>query len=190
MSKISCLAFLVMLAVASHASAQSAQHYANALTPLLDAVGGKTIGSLDPGAAVDVLGQSGGATQIAIHGWSAQGADATVFVAPDRHIVMLSGFSGQAVTGTSQTVNGSVYTAVTIKGWVPTGVLIDDVQVVWKSAGDLYAKSCASCHALPAATSYSAAQWPAIMKTQASNAGLDAGQAALITAYLQNQSGH
>ncbi|MEI9963418.1 MAG: hypothetical protein WDM92_00530 [Caulobacteraceae bacterium] len=161
------------------------QRYANALTPLLDAAGGKPIGSLGPGAAVDVIGQAGAATEVAVHGWSAASAPGTVFAAPGQAIQAVSGFAGQAAPGATQTVGGATYTAVTVQGWVPTAALADDVQTVWTSASDLYAKSCSSCHALSQPTAYTAAQWPGIMATQADNAGLDEGQAALITAYLQ-----
>ena len=193
-SKIACTTFLIasLCGGAGSVSAQGggAQRYTKAVTPLLDAAGGKAIGSLGPGATLDVLGQSGGATQVAVHGWSAQGADGTVFVAPDRHIVELSGFTGHVVASTSQTVAGTVYNAVTVDGWVPDDALVADVRDVWKSADGLYAHSCGSCHALPAPSSYSANQWPAIMKTQAPNAALEPNDAALITTYLQNQSGH
>jgi nitrate/TMAO reductase-like tetraheme cytochrome c subunit len=67
--------------------------------------------------------------------------------------------------------------------------LVDDVQTVWKSAGELYASSCASCHALPKPNSFSANQWPAIMEEQAVNANLDPGNTALLTTYLQVKSG-
>ncbi|MGD0635763.1 MAG: hypothetical protein ABSA13_16150 [Beijerinckiaceae bacterium] len=163
--------------------------YTSAVTPLLDAAGGKPIGSLGPGAALEVRGQSGGATQVAVHGWSAQGANAVVFVAPDRHIVTLSGLTGHTAEGNTLTSGGTVYHAVTIEGFVTNKALVDDVQTVWKSARDLYAPSCASCHPLPKPNSYSANQWPGIMKTQAANAGLDPDQTTLLTTYLQVQSG-
>ena len=73
---------------------------------------------------------------------------------------------------------------------VSDDALVADVRDVWKRADGLYAHSCGSCHALPAPSSYSANQWPAIMKTQAPNAALEPNDAALITTYLQNQSGH
>jgi hypothetical protein len=184
-------AVLVSVAVMIQATplhATDSQRYANAVTPLLDAAGGKTIGSLQPGAAVDVIGQSGTATHVALHGWSAQGANSVVFAAPDRHIVLLNGFVGHSQAGASQTAGGRIYQTVTIDGWTASAALTDDLQMVWKNAADLYAQKCGSCHALPVANSLTADQWPAIMKTQAPNAGLDANETALLTAYLQVNS--
>ncbi len=168
--------------------AADAQRYTKATTPLLDAAEGKTIGSLQPGTALDVLGQSGIATHVAVHGWSAQGASAIVFATPDRHIVLLSGYTGKSNPSASQSVGGTVYQAVTIDGWAATSALVVDVQTVWKTAGELYAQKCGSCHELPATNSLSVNQWPAIMKTQAPNAGLDPNETALLTAYLQANS--
>ena len=162
--------------------AAATQRYTSGVTPLLDAAAGKSIGSLGPAAALDIVAQSGNATHVALHGWSAPGSTAVVYSSPDKRIVALSGFTGHAVAGASQ--------AVTIDGWVATSALVDDVQTVWKTASALYAQKCGQCHALQPVNSYSANQWPAIMKTQADNAGLDPGQTALLTTYLQVQSGH
>ena len=171
-----------MAAAGGPADGATAQQYTTAVTPLLDAAGGKPVGSLAPGAALDVVGQSGGSTHVTLHGFFATGSKAVVWSAADKHIVVLSGFTGQATAGAAG--------AASIDGWVATSALVADVQTVWKTAAALYAQKCGSCHALQPANSYSANQWPALMKTQADNAGLDPGQAALITTYLQVQSGH
>ena len=165
------------------------QMFAGANTPVLDAAGGKNVGTLAPGAAVSVSGQSGSSTHVTVSGFAAAGSPATLFTSADKHIVVLSKFTGHAVPGATQSVAGTTYTAVTADGWVATNALVADVATVWKSASDMYAQKCGSCHSLRPANSYSANQWPAIMKTQADNAGLDPGQTALITTYLQVQSG-
>ena len=179
------LAGVAAQAASAPVSAADTQRYANAITPLLDAVGGKQIGALQPGAAVDALAQSGAATHIAVHGWSAQGATAVVLASPTRRVVLVSGYGGHAAGGGTQTANSTVYQEVTVDGWVATAALVDDVQVVWKRAAALYADKCGSCHALPGINSLGVNQWPAIMKTQAQNAGLDANENALLTSYLQ-----
>ena len=47
--------------------------YESALTPLLDGPGGKSIGAVEPGAAVTVLDQSGDASHVSVQGFAAQG---------------------------------------------------------------------------------------------------------------------
>jgi trimethylamine-N-oxide reductase cytochrome c-type subunit TorC len=190
---IACAAFAIagVAFAGTHAPARSAgaPQYAGAVTPLLDAASGKTIGSLAPGTAIDVAGQSGASTQVTVHGYSAHGSNAVVFTSPAKQIVEVSGFTGQALAGASQTVSGKAYTAVTINGWVATSALVADVKTVWTAAASLYSDKCSACHALQPAKTYSANEWPGFMKTHAPNAGLDPGQTALITAYLQTQSG-
>ncbi|MGA7328472.1 MAG: hypothetical protein WBX25_29280 [Rhodomicrobium sp.] len=180
-----CLAAGFALGAPIPAGASEAQRYAVAITPLLDAARGKPIGSLQPGIAVDVLGQSGAVTHIALHGWSAQGTNAVVFSSPARRIVLLSGYSGQGQGGARQTANRTVYQEVTVDGWVETAALVDNVQTVWQGAAAIYAEKCGGCHELPDINSLGVNQWPAIMKTQAANAGLDANESALLMAYLQ-----
>jgi hypothetical protein len=169
--------------------AAGAQQFVNAATPLLDA-SGKTIGTLGPGTAVDVTGQSGATTQVTVHGYALRGANAVVFLSPAKQIVEVSGFSGQATAGAVQTVGGKAYTALSVSGSAATNTLVADVQTVWTAAAALYSDKCSACHAVQAAKTYSANEWPGFMKTHAPNAGLDPGQTALITAYLQTQSGH
>lgn len=185
LAAIACAVAGFGLAWPALAFAGQAQRYVSAVTPLLDAAGGKPIGSLRPGTPVDALGQSGAATHIAVRGWSAEGTDAVVFAAPARRIVLVSGFSGRGQGGAAQTANGTVYREVTVDGWVATAALAGEVQTVWKRAAALYADKCGGCHELPDVNSLNVNQWPAIMKTQAANAGLDANESALLTAYLQ-----
>jgi hypothetical protein len=177
------LALLGTSAFTVHAA--EGQRYTNAVTPLLDAAGGKAVGSLQPGVAVDVTGESGTATHVVVHGWSARGSENIIVAAADRHIVLVTEFSGHGTPGSTQTVNGTPYQAVTLDGWVATSALVDDVQTVWKSAETLFGEKCATCHALPSISFLTANQWPVIMKTQASNAALEPGETALLTAYLQ-----
>lgn len=179
-------ALAAVLGLAAHAPAAGAgtQRYANAVTPLLDA-SGKTIGSVQPGAAVSVTGSSGSSSQVTIAGFAAANAPGTVYAYADRHIATVTGFTGNATKGATQ--NG--YVAVTITGAVASSALVPDVATVWKAASDLYSQKCSQCHSLRPATDYTANQWPGIMKTQADNAGLDPGETALILTYLQTQSG-
>lgn len=174
-----------------HASAGGAatQRFASGVTPLLDAANGKTIGSVGPGAALTVVADSGASTHVTVTGFAAQSAPGTVYAYADRHIVVLSGFTGKAVNGATQSVGGTPYVAVTIDGWVASNALAPDAATVWKAASALYQQKCSTCHSLRPPTDYTANQWPALMKAQADNAGLDPGQTALITAYLQTQSG-
>jgi hypothetical protein len=166
-----------------------AQQFANAATPLLDAASGASVGTLGPGTAVDVGGQSGTSTQVTVHGYALRGANGTVFFSPAKQILEVSGFTGHAAVGAAQTVAGKSYTALTVSGWVATSALVADVQTVWTAAAALYSDKCSACHALQPAKTYSANDWPGFLKTHSSNAGLDPGQTALITAYLQTQSG-
>ncbi|MGA2392373.1 MAG: hypothetical protein ABSH03_03360 [Candidatus Lustribacter sp.] len=173
-----------------HAPASGAtQRFATGLTPLLDAANGKTIGTVGPGAALNVIGESGAATHVTVTGFAAQSTPATVYAYADRHIIVLGGFSGKAVNGATQSVGGTAYVAVTIDGWVASNALAPDAATVWKAASALYQQKCSTCHSLRPPTDYTANQWPALMKVQADNAGLDPGETALITAYLQTQSG-
>lgn len=161
--------------------AAGAQLFPKALTPLLNGAAGKPIGSLAPGAALTVLGTSGTATHVTFKGWLANGY---VYAAPDKRIILMRKFIGHG-SGATQTVEGTAYQAVTVDGWVATGALVDNMEPIWNSASALVGQKCASCHALPVASSLTANQWIAMMKTQTSNAGLDDDEAALITAYMQ-----
>ncbi len=180
---------MVTVLANAHGTETEQQRYAGSLTPLLDAAEGKTIGSVLPGTAVNVVGESGTATHVVIHGWVANDVGAVVLQDPKQHVTLLTGFTGHSAAADTQAVGSTTYRAVTVDGWVATSTLVNEVETSWKHADDLLKQSCASCHALPEANAYSADQWPAIMKTQADNAGLDPNDTALLIAYLQRQSG-
>lgn len=161
--------------------AAGAQLFPKTLTPLLDGAAGKSLGSLAPAVPLTVLGQSGTATHVTLKGWLANGY---IYAAPDRRVILMSKFTGHG-TGATQTVDGTAYQAVTVDGWVATNALIDNVEPIWNSASELVSQKCVSCHPPPTPDSLTANQWVPMMKTQASNAGLDDNETALITAYLQ-----
>jgi hypothetical protein len=184
------LAAAVLAAAALGPAGGATQVYTSGVTPLLDAAGGKTIGSVGPGVALTVEGQSGSATHVAIQGLAVAGTPATIYGSAVQKNVAVSGFSGHAVTGSAQKVGAATYVATTVDGWVATAATVADVQTVWKAAGALYQQKCGSCHDLPLPNTYAASQWPGVVKSQADNAGLLPNETALITAYLQAQSGH
>ena len=166
------------------------QQFVTALTPLLDGPSGNTVGSVRPGAALDVAEQSGSATHITVHGWTTPKAAGTLYSAPDKHIIELTGLKARGTPGSTQTVGGTVYTAVSVDGWMASSMLVADMQPAWTAAASLYQQKCSTCHSLPAVDSNATDDWPDIMQTWAPSANLDAAQTALLTAYLQTQRAH
>jgi hypothetical protein len=162
--------------------------FASALTPLLDSANGNAIGTVNPGTGVNVAEQSGALTHVTLQGWSTPKKAGSIYVAPDRQIVELSGFKGHATPGSSQTAGGATYTAVTVDGWIATSALVDNMQPIWTAAAALYAQKCGTCHAAMDPSSNSVNDWPDLVQTWAPSANLDATQTALLTAYLQAQS--
>jgi len=178
-----------VLANAPSRGAGSPQFVA-ALTALLDGPSGNAIASVQPGAAVDVAEQSGSATHITIHGWTTPKAAGTLYSAPDKHIIELTGLKATGTPGSAQTVAGTTYTAVSVDGWIASSAVVADVQPVWTTAASLYQQKCSTCHSVPAVDSNGSDDWPGVVQTWAPSANLDAAQTALLTAYLQTQSAH
>jgi hypothetical protein len=178
-------ALAVAVAASPGAIQAAAQQYTATVTPLLAAASGSTIGSLGPGAAVTVVGQSGTVSHVTLQGVTAPNAPGFVYTSPARHIVEVSNFSGHAATGSTQAVSGTTYTSVTVDGWVATSALAADQQTVLNAAGTLYNQRCSACHALQPPDAFTANQWPATIKNHSPNPGLTPDETALITLYLQ-----
>jgi hypothetical protein len=118
------------------------------LTPLLDAPEGNTIGLVVPAAAVVVLEQSGDKAHVTLQGWSRADGETTLYSSPKRPIEVLTAFIRGAPTEKSQSVGRAQNHFVKAEGWIASDSIVDNLNVVWSHASDLYRKRCVLCHCI------------------------------------------
>jgi trimethylamine-N-oxide reductase cytochrome c-type subunit TorC len=170
-------------------SAPPSQMYTNQTTPLLASQGGPVVGSVTPGTPVMIIKEAGARVQVAVAGWSAQGAETALFAAPGQRILLANLDQPRAnvrtILGQEKDSYGTVWQRVRMTGWVLRSSLVSDVSTVWKRGEQLYAARCGSCHALHPANERTANQWPGTLQSMAKRAGMTNEEASFILKYLQ-----
>ncbi|HLJ58726.1 MAG TPA: hypothetical protein VKZ50_03235 [bacterium] len=153
--------------------------------------GGAVVGTLTPGTPVSVTESRGTDAHVSVQGWSAAGSNTVVAAVGVR--IALANLSApdqaQRQTG-SQTKDsyGTVWTQVTISGWVAANALTADVQTVWTHGRQVYEAHCSTCHSLYATDQYTANQWPGNIQNMADRAGLSGDDLSLVLKYLQTHA--
>ncbi|TAM57539.1 hypothetical protein EPN52_12945 [bacterium] len=186
---------ITALALIGVSKASAGQMFTQDVTPLYAAAQGSGgIGSLSPGTAVMPSGTPQAAharSEVVVEGWSIQGADAVLYSAVGRRIVLATletAAPQETLIAEQRDDYGTVWRHVRLVGWVDATHLVPDAASVWSSAQKLYAARCSACHALHAPAEFTANQWPGILRTMVRNAALDPEQTALVTRYLQEHA--
>ena len=180
-----------LLAAAAAPAAAGKTAYSSGTAQLRKDPGGAVVGTLTPGTPVSVIESRGTDAHVSVQGWSSAGSN-TVVVAVGQRIALANLSAPDQVqrqTG-SQTKDsyGTVWTQVTISGWVAANALTADVQTVWTHGRQVYEAHCSTCHSLYAADQYTANQWPGNIQNMADRAGLSGDDLALVVKYLQTHA--
>ncbi|HYM68162.1 MAG TPA: hypothetical protein VEZ44_01080 [bacterium] len=180
-----------LLAAAPVPAAAAKTSYSSGTAQLRKDPGGTVVGTLTPGTPVSVIESRGTDAHVSVQGWSSAGSNAVVIAVGQR--IVLANLSApdqvQRQTG-SQTKDsyGTVWTQVTISGWVGANALTTDVQTVWNHGRQTYEAHCSTCHSLYATDQYTANQWPGNIQNMADRAGLSGDDLALVLKYLQTHA--
>ena len=165
--------------------------YTTGTAPLRKDPGGAAVGSVTPGTPVAVVETRGGDAHVSVDGYSSAGSSAVVSALGQRITLVTLSAPDQAQRQTGAETKdgyGTVWTQVTVSGWVPASALTADVQTVWNRGRQIYEAHCSTCHSLYAADQYTANQWPGNLQNMASNGGLAGEDFALVLKYLQTHA--
>ncbi len=165
--------------------------YAASSTPLRNNPGGAVVGTVTPGTPLSVTETRGSDAHVSVQGWSSAGSNAIVAAVGQRVVLVSLTAPDQAQRQTgAQTKDtyGTVWTQVTVTGWVAAGALTADVQTVWAHGREVYESHCSTCHSLYAPDQYTANQWPGTLQPMADRAGLSGDDLVLVLKYLQTHA--
>jgi mono/diheme cytochrome c family protein len=150
-------------------------------------------GRLLPAAKLTVLAHSGKLLQVRVDGWQQDGSPAAFYALKGQRILVAALGSAAVAKVVRQPGVQDAGTKLTwfqgsLTAWVTEDDLAPDIAKVWAYGGDLYSRSCGSCHAPHPADSYLANQWIGNLKAMKRFTALDDGQYRLLEAYLQFHS--
>ncbi len=153
--------------------------------------GGAVVGTVTPGTTMSVTETSGTDAHVTVAGYSSAGSSMVVAAVGVRIVLVTLTAPDQAdrnLGAQTKDSYGTVWTEVTVSGWVPSNALTADVQTVWAHGRQLYEAHCSSCHSLYAPDQYTANQWPGTLQGMASQGGLSGDDLTLVLKYLQTHA--
>ncbi|MEO8838574.1 MAG: hypothetical protein ABI351_07655 [Herbaspirillum sp.] len=173
----------------AQASSTQTSEYLAASTVFSANTAGSTLGEITPATPVVVIQKNGDSAEIAIEGWSMQGAKQYVFANIGQRIILAtldeSGQAARVVEKSQPDRYGTIWDKVKITGHIPAASLVSNQDTVWRSASAIFQTHCSSCHALHDPHEFTANQWPSILKVMGGRAALNPADTELVTKYLQ-----
>jgi hypothetical protein len=182
----------MILVFAVEARAADETRYTKGSTAMFDGARGKVLGSMPPGAPVQLVEKKGRRSKIVVEGWSAEHNDLEVFANWDvrRERVTLARLKEETreVTKEKKDRWDTTWRKVRITGWVDSSALVTDVAQVWKAAKLIHTTRCTICHPFKAPDLLTASQWRGTLVIMAHRAALTPEEEALIKQYLQKNA--
>lgn len=171
------------------ASAEQSHAFVTRSVPLTVAPRGAALAQLVPSTAVLVVQRNGKFAEVALEGWSTEGAESVFFAHPGSRVILATlnpaGEQARRLKESKKDDYGTLWRKVRLRGWVRGDALGDALAPLWTKARALYQKRCSSCHALRSPDKFTANQWPTILRPMAKRAALTGEQHALVLRYLQ-----
>lgn len=152
-----------------------------------DASAKEALGELIVSAEVKELSKNGEYTEVEFTGY--QPKDSRVVY--EKTGVLIVGFetaipSAVKIIGEKTDEYGTVWSHVTVKGFVVTSALGKDKGSILQAGKDLFSAKCGTCHALHAENEFDANVWPSILEAMGEQAALSKDEKYSIMKYLQN----
>lgn len=171
------------------AQAEGATATVTAKAALTDA-SGADLATLEVGAPVQ-RGQSGGdGGNVTVEGWSMESSPSAIFLNDAQRIPLASlseaGIAAREVVESKTDDYGTAWQKVRLTGHVDGALLTEHPDDdLWTGAADLYAATCAACHALHPTTDFTATQWPGAIQGMLQYVTLTDAELDLVTKYVQ-----
>ena len=153
----------------------------------------KIIGRLLPTAEVEVLKSENKRVLLRIKGYKPKSSQSALYFAPNRRILN-AGFSKNADI---KFVNSKTFTEkethqewelASVELWSNDEDLVEDVNVLYQEANELFTQNCSICHTLHSAKEFNANQWASVIKSMKTRVGFDTNTEHLVAQYLSKNA--
>lgn len=151
----------------------------------------KAVGRLLPTAEVKIIAEQGDKVEIEISGWIEDGVPSAVYFVPNRRILVAGINKSTKYDFTeldSAQDGGKKWIQIKAKFLTEKDGFSDDVDLLYKSAEEMYATNCAICHKLHDKKEFSANQWPSIINSMLSRTAISKEESYLLIQYLQKNA--
>lgn len=151
----------------------------------------KAVGRLLPSAEVKMIGEKDGKVEVEISGWIEDGVPSAVYFAPNRRI-LVAGINKTTQysfdSGKSVEDGGKKWILIKAKFLTEKDGFSDDLDLMYKSAEEMYQTNCSICHKLHEKKEFNANQWPSMINSMLSRTAISKEESYLLIQYLQKNA--
>lgn len=168
--------------------------YSTTVKPMyVDKTSTKVAGKLLPTSKVTILEKVGDRLHVKVDGFMVEGSDGAVYYGVGKRILVAgiannSGIKFEKTKSHLDKDTGKKYFEASFKAYIDDKNLADDVKPLFLEAEKKYKETCSMCHSLHPVDEFTANQWPSMVKSMASRAGLDNESRYFMVEYLQKHA--
>lgn len=149
-------------------------------------------GRIEPATPLTFIKKKNDLVLVELKGWSSEGSETVIFknigvrviyAVLDEKII-----KNIKILEKKSDYYETVWSKVSIKLWIKEKHIVKNINTVWEKSKTLYNERCGACHATPELEHFTANQWPGVIKSMASRAGLLEKESVLVTKYAQNKA--
>ncbi len=149
-------------------------------------------GHIEPATPLRFIKKKNDLVLVELTGWSSEGSETIIFKNIGVRVIYAvldeSLIKDIKVIKKQSDYYETVWNKVSIKLWIKEKNTVNNILMVWKKAQTLYEQRCGACHATPDLEHFTANQWPGVIKSMASRAGLNKKESVLVTKYVQEKA--
>lgn len=150
-----------------------------------------SIGIVELATPVEVLELKDKMAKIKLKGWSADGFENVLFADIGKRIIYLN--ADEKIKKYAKVLQNKIddydssWNEVSYEIWIKKSNLIKSKDKALEEGAEIYENSCGACHASPSIKHYTVNQWPNIIKSMETRAGLMQEERQAVIKFLQNQ---
>ena len=149
-------------------------------------------GKIEPATPLTFIKKKNDLVLVELKGWSSEGSETVIFKNIGVRVIYAvldeKLIKNIKVLEKKSDYYETVWSKVSIKLWINEKHIVKNINTVWKKSETLYEERCGACHATPDLEHFTANQWPGVIKSMASRAGLLEKESVLVTKYVQNKA--
>lgn len=149
-------------------------------------------GKVEPATPLEFIKKKNGLVLVELKGWSSEGSETVIFKNIGVRVIYAvldeNLIKNIKILEKKSDYYETVWSKVSIKLWIKEEHTVNNINTIWTKSQTLYEQRCGACHATPDLEHFTANQWPGVIKSMASRAGLLKEESLLVTKYVQDKA--
>lgn len=149
-------------------------------------------GKIEIATPVEVLETKANLQKVKLIGWSAYGFENVLFKDVGQRVIYAA--LDEKVAKKAKVISSKTddydtqWNQVSYELWIKKDTTTKNIENVWSVGKELFTNRCGACHASPELTHYTTNQWPGVINSMKSRAGLTDEEMQMVTKFVQNNA--